>query len=112
MPTKAKSNEKSIAEKGKATRFVAGAAQVETARKGAIAANKVKQEKKIIKEEILKRMSEKDWEEMMTNMIQRAKGTDKGFEVFRDSIGQKPITEIDANIDSEIVIKVGIKEDE
>ena len=72
----------------------------------------VRKEKKIIKEEILKRMSENDWEEMMMNMIQRAKGTDKGFEVFRDSIGQKPITEIDANIDSEIVIKVGIKEDE
>ena len=101
MPTKAKSNEKSIAEKGKATRFVAGAAQVETARKGAIAANKVKQEKKIIKEEILKRMSEKDWEEMMTNMIQRAKGTDKGFEVFRDSIGQKPAQEVNLVSDAE-----------
>lgn len=108
MPTKAnterKSNKNLIPAQHKLT--------LDEQSAGGKKSGEARREKKIIKEEILKRMSEKDWEEMMTNMIQRAKGTDKGFEVFRDSIGQKPITEIDANIDSEIVIKVGIKEDE
>ena len=101
MPTKAKSNDKSIAEKGIPTRFKTGDKQVEIARKAGIKSGEAKREKKIIKEEILKHMSEKDWEEMMTNMIQRAKGTDKGFEVFRDSIGQKPAQEVNLVSDAE-----------
>lgn len=109
MPTKAQTDKtKNLIPQSKRTK----SEQREIATKGGIASGEARREKKIIKDEILKRMKESDWEEMMTNMIQRAKGTDKGFEVFRDSIGQKPITEIDANIDSEIVIKVGIKEDE
>lgn len=98
MPTKAKSNgTKNLIPQSKRTK----AEQKEIATKGGIASGEARREKKIIKEEILKRMSEKDWEEMMTNMIQRAKGTDKGFEVFRDSIGQKPAQEVNLVSDAE-----------
>ena len=98
MPTKAQTDKtKNLIPQSKRTK----SEQREIATKGGIASGEARREKKIIKEEILKRMSEKDWEEMMTNMIQRAKGTDKGFEVFRDSIGQKPAQEVNLVSDAE-----------
>lgn len=97
MPTKAnterKSNKNLIPAQHKLT--------LDEQSAGGKKSGEARREKKIIKEEILKRMSEKDWEEMMTNMIQRAKGTDKGFEVFRDSIGQKPAQEVNLVSDAE-----------
>lgn len=98
MPTKAQTDKaKNLIPQSKRTK----SEQREIATKGGIASGEARREKKIIKDEILKRMKESDWEEMMTNMIQRAKGTDKGFEVFRDSIGQKPAQEVNLVSDAE-----------
>lgn len=47
-------------------------------------------QKMILKDEILKRITSKDLDEIIEGVIKRAKKQDKSFEVFRDTIGQKP----------------------
>lgn len=62
--------------------------------KASVAARK---ERKLIKDRILERMSESDWDTMIDNLIARAAGTDKAFEVLRDTIGEKPVERIEAD---------------
>lgn len=50
----------------------------------------VRRENKLIKDRILERMGEKDWDTMIDNLIARASEDTKSFEVLRDTIGQKP----------------------
>lgn len=50
-------------------------------------------EKKLLRDEILKAMKEDDWNEMIRGLIERSKDSSKDFEVLRDTIGQKPVTE-------------------
>ena len=47
---------------------------------------------------LIERTKSKDLEEMLDNLIERAKNTDKGFEVYRDTIGEKPTERIDTNV--------------
>ena len=54
------------------------------------------QEEKIFKKAIAERMGYDDFEEMIDNLISRAKTFDKSFEVLRDTMGQKPKDELDA----------------
>lgn len=68
-----------------------------------------KEERKLIEQRIIERMGAKDWEEVITGVIQRAKESDKGFEVLRDTLGEKPRERVDLN--NEIEIVVGISED-
>lgn len=56
-------------------------------------------ERKLLKDLLIERTGSKDLEEMLDNLIARAKKTDKGFEVYRDTIGEKPKDIIDANVD-------------
>ena len=70
----------------------------ENGRKGGIASGKAKREKKLIKERILERMGETDWDDMIDGLIERAKETDKAFEVLRDTVGQKPTETVDMNV--------------
>lgn len=67
----------------------------EEASKGGKASVKARREKKLLKEEILKRMSESDWEELVDNAIARAKDDDTAFKTLRDTIGQKPVEKIE-----------------
>ena len=46
---------------------------------------------KIFKQAIAERMGFDDFNEMVDNLIKRAKDSDKSFEVLRDTIGQKPV---------------------
>lgn len=65
----------------------------EAARRGALggqASAKARRENKLIKDRILERMGEKDWNTMIDNLIARATEDTKSFEVLRDTIGQKP----------------------
>lgn len=65
----------------------------EAARRGALggqASAKARKENKLIKDRILERMGEKDWDTMIDNLIARATEDTKSFEVLRDTIGQKP----------------------
>lgn len=58
----------------------------------------VRKEKKLFKEELCKRLGAKDFDEILDNLIARAKNEDKSFEVLRDTMGQKPKEEIEAKI--------------
>lgn len=78
--------------------------QREIARAGGIASGKARRENKLIKDRILERMGETDWNTMIDNLIERASADTKSFEVLRDTIGQKPTEHIEADVNS--VIKV------
>ena len=82
-----------LVEIGKTTQFKSGKQAAENGRKGGLANGKAAKERKIIREEILKTMNETDWQEMIAGIIARAKDSDKAFELLRDTIGQKPVTE-------------------
>lgn len=61
--------------------------------------------KKIFKEELANRLGVKDFEEIIDNLIARAKKDDKSFEVLRDTMGQKPSEKIEANLTYENSLK-------
>ena len=52
-------------------------------------------ENKLIRERILERMGESDWDTMIDNLIERASNDTKSFEVLRDTIGQKPVEQLE-----------------
>lgn len=63
---------------------------VKNGRKGGIRSGEVRRENKLIKDRILERMGEADWDVMIDNLIARAQEDTKSFETLRDTIGQKP----------------------
>ena len=68
--------------------------------------------KKIFKEELANRLGVKDFEEIIDNLIARAKKDDKSFEVLRDTMGQKPSEKIEANLTYENRLKEAESPDE
>ena len=68
--------------------------QREIARQGGIASGKARREQKLIRDRILERMGETDWNTMIDNLIERASNDTKSFEVLRDTIGQKPVEKV------------------
>lgn len=50
-----------------------------------------RRQKKLLKEGLVERTGYSDWAEMIDNLIKRAKNNDKSFEVYRDTIGEKPV---------------------
>lgn len=77
------------------------AEQREIARQGGIASGKARRENKLIKDRILERMGETDWDTMIDNLISRAMETDKAFEILRDTVGQKPTEKVDLSVNDE-----------
>ena len=73
-----------------ATQFTSGQMAVECQKKSAAARKRNNAERKLIKERILERMKEEDWDELIDNLIMRAKESNKDFETLRDTIGEKP----------------------
>lgn len=71
--------------------------QREIAKKGGIASGEARREKKLWKDEIMKRLGENDWNKIIDNLIDRAKKNDKSFEVLRDTMGQKPVENTEQN---------------
>lgn len=57
---------------------------------GGVRSAEVRRENKLIKDRILERMGESDWDTMIDNLIARASEDTRSFEVLRDTIGQKP----------------------
>ena len=51
-------------------------------------------EKKLIKERILERMGEDDWDAYINGIIERAKENKADAEFLRDTIGEKPVERI------------------
>ena len=66
----------------------------ERGRNGGKKSGEVRKEEKIFKKAIAERMGFNDFNEMVDNLIKRAKKNDKSFEILRDTMGQKPIEQI------------------
>lgn len=62
----------------------------------------VRRENKLIRERILERMGEADWDEYIDGIIARAKENKQDAEFLRDTIGQKPTEHIEADVSSVI----------
>lgn len=77
---------------------------VKNGRKGGIRSGEVRRENKLIKDRILERMKESDWDEMIDNLIARAQEDTKSFETLRDTIGQKPKESVSIDAPTEIVV--------
>jgi hypothetical protein len=77
--------------------------QREIARKGGKRSGEVRRENKLIRDRILERMGESDWDTMIDNLIKRASLDTKSFEVLRDTIGQKPTDKIEADVTQNII---------
>ena len=56
-----------------------------------------RRENKLIRERILERMGESDWDDMIDNLIARAKKNRQDFETLRDTIGQKPTEKVEVS---------------
>lgn len=60
-------------------------------------------EKKLIRERILERMTENDWDEYIDGIIRRAKEGDRSAEMLRDTIGEKPVEQVNImNVDKSL----------
>lgn len=66
-------------------------------------------ERKLIKDRILEKMNQTDWDEMIEGLMERAKESDKAFEILRDTIGEKPRDEI--QMDTSVSFVIDIEED-
>jgi hypothetical protein len=62
-----------------------------------------RKETKLIKDRILERMGEDDWDTMIDNLIARANEDTKSFETLRDTIGQKPVDKVVVDVDDKSV---------
>lgn len=63
-------------------------------------------ERKLLKERILEKAHESDWDEMVSNLIDRAKENDRSFEIVRDTLGEKPKEQFEIGT-TDIQITVG-----
>ena len=72
----------------------------EYGRRGGLASAKAKQERKKLKEELLLLLEEGDTQKNVTlALIKRAaSGDTKAFEVIRDTIGEKPVEKVQAEV--------------
>ena len=80
----------------------------EIARKGAEATNRIKAERKTLKEELLVLLGQEDYQKRISlALISKATtGDTKAFEVIRDTLGEKPKEMIDANVNTEIKVTI------
>ena len=85
------------------TYFRTGEEQVKIARKGGIASGKARRERKLLREGIAERMGEEDFNTLVDNLIARAKDSDRAFEILRDTLGEKPVEQVNImNIDKSL----------
>ena len=89
----ARTGNPNIAEYGKNTRFN-GKSAVEASAKSKEKAMQNRRENKLIKDRILERMGEDDWDEFIDGIIARAKDSKADAEFLRDTIGQKPVEKV------------------
>lgn len=68
--------------------------------KGGKASAKARMERKLIKDRILERMGEDDWDAFIDGIIARAKENRADAEFLRDTIGERPTVSIDANVNT------------
>jgi len=82
----------------------------EAKKRGAAGARKREEKKakeRIFAESIKQMLTDDDWREIILNAIERAKDSDKAFEVIRDTLGQKPKDQV--ALETEIPFSIEIK---
>lgn len=69
-------------------------------RKGGIASGKARAARKTLKEELLTLLANGDTQEKISlSLIQKAmQGDTKAFEVIRDTVGEKPVDKVEADV--------------
>lgn len=74
--------------------------QAKIARQGGIASGESRRQRKTLKEELLVLLAKGDTQEKISlALLQKAmNGDTKAFEVIRDSIGEKPVDRVEANV--------------
>lgn len=74
--------------------------QVEIAKQGGIASGESRRQRKTLKEELLVLLAQGDTQEKISlALLQKAmNGDTKAFEVIRDSIGEKPVDKVEADV--------------
>lgn len=77
---------------------------------GGKASAQSRKEMKIFKEAIAERMGYDDFNEIIDNLIKRAKKNDKSIEVLRDTMGQKPVEQQEIKADNKLEVEVKIIE--
>ena len=80
--------------------------QRKIARQGGIASQKKRKERKALKEELLILLAKGNTQKKISlALIQQAlDGNTKAFEVIRDTIGEKPVDKLEADVDFNIVV--------
>ena len=66
--------------------------------------NRVKE--RIFAESIKQMLTDEDWAEIIRNAIERAKDSDKAFEVVRDTLGQKPKDQVSLETETPFSIEI------
>lgn len=79
----------------------------EIARKGAEATNKLRAERKTLREELLALLAQDNYQERisLSLLMKATSGDTKAFEVIRDTIGEKPKENISVGVSYEDYIK-------
>ena len=82
--------------------------QREIARKGGIASGEARRRKKSLKEELITLLENGNTQEKISLAIiqQALEGNTKAFEVIRDTIGEKPVDKLEADVSSDINIVI------
>ncbi len=77
-------------------------------KKGGKASGKARKERKALREELLLLLSKDDTQEKVSLALikQALDGNTKAFEVIRDTIGEKPVDKIDADLDFNIRVEL------
>lgn len=86
--------------------------QREIAKKGGIASGEARRKRRTLKEELLAMLEDKDIQESITlALISKAKtGDTKAYEVIRDTVGEKPVDKIEAEV-KETTINISLDDE-
>lgn len=90
------------------TMFKPGEQQSEIARKGAYASAEAKRKRKTLKEELLLLLEEGDTQKNVSvALINKVLAGDvQAFNTLRDTIGEKPIEKVEANLSADINVDI------
>lgn len=86
--------------------------QREIARKGGIASGEARRKRKTLREELIALLESGDFQEQITlALLDKAKNGDtKAFEIVRDTIGEKPVEKLEAEV-KETTITVALEDE-
>ena len=88
--------------------------QREIARKGGIASGEARRRKKTLKEELIALLETNDNNNKISlAILQKALNGDiQAFNTIRDTIGEKPVDKVEADINSDVTINIELSDEE